>query len=60
MGFGEKTATFRPPFYPTEDAVADFKEIIGFFSQFIGAVPEKGITMEVFENMKPDLATMVV
>ena len=59
MDFSTKTVVFRPFFYPTTDAVADFKEIIGFFSQFKGAVPEKGITMEVFEQMKPDLETMV-
>ena len=58
--YGSKTIVFREPFYPTLDAVADFKEIISFFAAFKGDIPEKGITMELFENMRPSLETMEI
>ena len=58
--YGTRTIVFRKPFYPTIDAVADFKEIIGFFASFKGDIPEKGPTMELFENMKPALEKMEI
>ena len=56
LDFGSKTIRIKPPFYPTDNALNDFKQIIEFFSSSTGKVPERGITMDVFENMKEELA----
>lgn len=55
LDFGTKTIVFREPFYPTNDAVADFTEIIGFFSAFKGKIPEQGIDMAMLDRMRESL-----
>jgi len=56
LDFGTKTVKIKEPFYPSDDVMNDFKQIIGFFSSCKGIKPERGITNEVFENMKEELA----
>jgi len=55
LDFGTKTIKIKPPFYRTDSAINDFKQFIEFFSSSTGKVPERGITMDVFENMKEEL-----
>ena len=56
LDFGTKTIKITPPFYTTDNTRNDFKEIIGFFASCKGIKPERGISNEVFENMKDGLS----
>ena len=58
LDFGTKTIKIKPPFYPTENTLNDFKQFIEFFSSCTGKVPERGITIDVFENMKKELGEL--
>ena len=58
LDFGTKTIKIKPPFYPTENTLKDFKQFIEFFSSCTGKVPERGITIDVFENMKKELGEL--
>jgi 1-acyl-sn-glycerol-3-phosphate acyltransferase len=55
LDFSSKAIVFREPFYPTNDVLADFQIIIGFFSRYKGKIPELGIDEAMFERMKPSL-----
>jgi 1-acyl-sn-glycerol-3-phosphate acyltransferase len=58
LDFGTKSIKIKKPFYPTDDVVEDFKQIIGFFSSCKGIKQERGITNEVFKNMKEALSEL--
>lgn len=56
LDFGSKIIKINKPFYPSDDALSDFKQIIGFFASCKGIKPERGITNKVFENMREELS----
>jgi len=53
--YGTRSIIFKDPFYPTNDIESDFKMFIDFFAKMQGKVPEKGLTQDVFENMRAKL-----
>jgi 1-acyl-sn-glycerol-3-phosphate acyltransferase len=55
LDFETKTIKIKDSFYPTNNTLSDFKQIIGFFASCKGIKPERGITNEVYKNMKEKL-----
>jgi hypothetical protein len=45
--FAQRRVVFAEPFFATADEKADKHNIVQFFKQFIGYIPEYGITQDL-------------
>ncbi len=53
--FGTKKIKVNDPFMTSDNVFNDFKKIITFFSSSAGAKPQNGVSMDLLEQMLPEI-----